>query len=83
MVEANPVSQVRLARKQEINASKTMSYILRHGAEKEGIQMRADGYIYLQDLLNVPALKRMRIGVAEVEYIVANNEKKRFEMTEE
>ena len=31
----------------------------------------------------MPSIKRQRIGVAEVEYIVANNDKKRFEMTEE
>ena len=60
-----------------------MSYILRHGAEKEGIMMRADGYIQLQEMLNVRSIKKNKVTVAVVEHIVASNDKKRFELTEE
>ena len=66
-----------------INVSKAMSYVLRHGAEKEGLLIRSDGYIYLADLLNVKSLKKMNAGVPEVEYIVQNNDKKRFELKQE
>ena len=44
MVEASQ-PQINMGQRQLINASKAMSYILRHGAEKEGILMRPDGYI--------------------------------------
>lgn len=31
--------------------SKTLSYVLRHGAEKEGITMRPDGFVLVNDLV--------------------------------
>ena len=79
MVEAT-TPQIRLGHRQMINVSKAMSYVLRHGAEKEGLLIRSDGYIYLADLLNVKSLEKMNAGVPEVEYIVQNNDKKRFEL---
>jgi RNA:NAD 2'-phosphotransferase (TPT1/KptA family) len=45
--------------------------------------MRADGFIYLTDLLAVKSLQRMRIGEDQVEQIVNNNDKKRFELAVE
>ena len=35
----------------DVAASKTLSYILRHGAEKEGLHIRSDGYIKLDDVV--------------------------------
>ncbi|KAK0457878.1 KptA family-domain-containing protein [Desarmillaria tabescens] len=35
----------------EVRISKTLSYILRHGAQKEGIPMREDGYVKVTDLI--------------------------------
>ena len=60
-----------------------MSYILRHGAQKEGLAMRADGYIALNDLLQVQSMKKHRVTPAIIDYIVANNDKKRYQLTEE
>ena len=34
-----------------IRLSKTLSYVLRHGAEKEGIRMRPDGFVLVNDLV--------------------------------
>ena len=31
--------------------SKTLSYVLRHGAEKEGIRIRPDGFVLVNDLV--------------------------------
>jgi 2'-phosphotransferase len=36
----------------DVAASKTLSYILRHGAEKEGLHMRSDGFIKLTDVVS-------------------------------
>ena len=66
-----------------VNASKAMSYVLRHGAEKEGIQIRPDGFIYLQDLLEVKNLKKMKVGLPQVQHIVNTNDKKRFELKQD
>ncbi len=56
--------------------SKTLSYILRHGAEKEGLDIGSDGYVRLQDLLALPKFRG--VTVSKIEEIVENNDKKRF-----
>lgn len=37
----------------DVRNSKTLSYILRHGAAKEGLTMRPDGYIRLDKLVRL------------------------------
>ena len=34
-----------------VQLSKTLSWILRHGAKSEGLAMRADGYVKIDDLV--------------------------------
>ena len=60
-----------------------MSYLLRHGAEKEGLMIRSDGYILMEDLLNHRTMKKIKVGIKDVQFIVNNNDKKRFELLEE
>ena len=36
----------------DVAASKTLAYILRHGAEKEMLDMRSDGYLKLNDVVS-------------------------------
>jgi len=38
----------------DVKASKALAYILRHGAEKEGLDMRSDGYLKLTDVVRSP-----------------------------
>jgi len=38
----------------EITVSKAMSFVLRHGAEKEGIKLNKQGYANVADLVNPP-----------------------------
>jgi 2'-phosphotransferase len=38
----------------EVRNSKTLSYILRHGAAKEGLAIRTDGYVRVTDLVSCP-----------------------------
>ena len=38
--------------KQEFLLSKSLSKILRHGAQKEGLEIRSDGFVKLDDLVN-------------------------------
>ncbi|OWZ62536.1 hypothetical protein AYX15_05329 [Cryptococcus neoformans] len=62
----------------DVRNSKTLAYILRHGAEKEGLYIRSDGFIKLADVLARPKLK----GVDEstILHLVQTNAKKRFEL---
>ncbi|CBQ69672.1 related to TPT1-tRNA 2`-phosphotransferase [Sporisorium reilianum SRZ2] len=73
--------------------SRALAYILRHGAEKEGLAIRSDGYIQLDDVLGRPRVKsvnmaeaeggKRRPGLDDVKSIVESNDKKRFELMEE
>lgn len=40
-----------LDRAQAVKLSKLLSYVLRHGAAKEGLQIRPDGYVALSELV--------------------------------
>jgi 2'-phosphotransferase len=53
--------------------SKAMSYILRHGAAKEGIEMGTDGNVLVDDLLKKPNFKG--VTVDKIRSIVENNDK--------
>ncbi|TMW55676.1 hypothetical protein Poli38472_010558 [Pythium oligandrum] len=63
----------------EVRISKTLAYALRHGAEDLGLNMRASGYVELQELLSKPLCKE--ITEEQVEEIVRTNTKKRFTIT--
>jgi len=54
-----------------------MSYLLRHGAEENGVAMSSDGYVLMSDLLNYLGSKTSKDLVHS---IVENNDKKRYEI---
>ena len=66
---------------EKVRVSKALSYLLRHGAEKQGIPIGSDGFIKLTDIL----LRRNFSGVTpeHVCYVVANCEKQRFTLRED
>jgi 2'-phosphotransferase len=43
----------RLDDRQKVHLSKTLSYILRHGATKEKLNMTDDGYIKVQEIASI------------------------------
>jgi len=43
----------------EVRLSKTLSWILRHGAKGEGLKMRPDGYVKVTDLVRSRSLRIM------------------------
>lgn len=71
----NPANQPR-----EVQVSKKISWLLRHGADQEGLRLGKGGYVNVQDALNTKALQSLKITFAEVRDAVANNEKQRFSM---
>jgi putative RNA 2'-phosphotransferase len=56
-------------------ASKKLSWLLRHGAAEAGVAMDADGWAKIEDVLRV-----VRVSRALFEQAVAQNDKKRFEV---
>lgn len=64
-----------------VRLSKKMSYILRHGAKKLEIDIDSAGWVGVGDLLS--AMNKGRdepMTIADVEFVVAHNDKKRFAM---
>ncbi|KAI9202578.1 phosphotransferase KptA/Tpt1 [Polychytrium aggregatum] len=75
---ARPGRQDRRARNDDpdVVLSKSMSYVLRHGAEKDGVPIRKDGFVRIEDLLRH---KRLRGTTFEkIQQIVEANDKQRF-----
>ncbi|PPR03781.1 hypothetical protein CVT24_007523 [Panaeolus cyanescens] len=64
----------------DVRISKTLSYLLRHGAEKEGLKLRTDGYIKVDDLLQNPKLKSQLLTLDQVKEIVKADAKQRYDL---
>lgn len=64
--------------KDNVQISKSMSYILRHGAIKLGLDMDEKGRVLLSDLLKVPQMRG--ITESDIRQVVDTNDKKRFEL---
>lgn len=61
--------------------SKTMSYLLRHGADKEGLNIGSDGYVLVDDLINNKALEQLNVNENTIIQIVNNDTKNRYNLT--
>ncbi|KAK5018222.1 tRNA 2'-phosphotransferase, partial [Cryomyces antarcticus] len=78
----------------DVLVSKKMSWLLRHGAEKEGLELRPGGWVGVGDAvsvgfdlefdmscaLNTRALKSLKVTFPELRQIVKENNKQRFSM---
>lgn len=62
----------------EVQVSKKLSWLLRHGAEKEGLKLGPGGYVNVADLLNNRMIKSSHVTFEEIKRAVENNEKQRF-----
>lgn len=62
------------------HVSRTMTYILRHGAASEGIPMDSAGFVSVDALIRHPKLRHL--SVDDVRAIVRNCPKQRFELRE-
>ncbi|KAJ2549859.1 tRNA 2'-phosphotransferase [Coemansia sp. RSA 1933] len=65
----------------DVKLSKLLSYILRHGAAKEGLELREDGSISLRELCTVERLQHTTFE--QIKRVVDTNEKKRFTLFED
>ncbi|KAL1748145.1 KptA family-domain-containing protein [Schizophyllum fasciatum] len=63
-----------------VRLSKTLSYILRHGAQKEGIPIRADGYVKVDDLLKNNRFKSQAVTLEMLQQIVKDDAKQRYDL---
>ncbi|KAJ8503063.1 hypothetical protein ONZ45_g11184 [Pleurotus djamor] len=76
----NIATSTDLLRKQpKFRVSKTVTWLLRHGGKNEGIDMRTDGFVRVQDLLRHPALRGL--DFMQLEDLVQTDKKGRFSMS--
>lgn len=54
-----------------------MAWILRHGALRDGLPMKPDGFLAVNDVLNHRQLKD-KCSLSDIEQIVVNDRKKRY-----
>ncbi|CAG8567471.1 5320_t:CDS:2, partial [Paraglomus brasilianum] len=66
---------------QNVRLSKFISYILRHGARKEGITIRSDGYARLDELMKLSQFESISLG--KIKNIIKNDAKQRFNLIKE
>ena len=62
----------------EVQVSKKLSFLLRHGAGKQGLKLGPGGYVNVADLLANQMIKSAHVTFDEIRTVVDNNEKKRF-----
>ncbi|XP_011255922.1 tRNA 2'-phosphotransferase 1 [Camponotus floridanus] len=60
--------------KNDIVLSKKLSYLLRHGAIKEGLNIKPNGFVVVDELLN----KLPHYTIDDIKRVVENNNKQRF-----
>lgn len=56
--------------------SKSLSWLLRHGAENQGLKLSPDGYLPVKDILNLRQFNNYSLN--DLTRVVENNDKKRF-----
>ncbi|XP_056106212.1 tRNA 2'-phosphotransferase 1 [Rhinichthys klamathensis goyatoka] len=62
----------------DMRLSKSLTYVLRHGANKMGLEMNSDGFVLVEELL---AHQQFRsFSLEDVERVVATNDKQRFKL---
>ncbi|KAF8552874.1 hypothetical protein OG21DRAFT_1415320 [Imleria badia] len=62
----------------EIRISKSLSWLLRHGAEKAGLNIRQDGYTKVSDVLSKPMFRD--VTFTQLQDIVKRDQKSRYHL---
>ncbi|XP_053608950.1 tRNA 2'-phosphotransferase 1 [Plodia interpunctella] len=78
MPSSNEVPKIVLDHK-DVQCSKSLSWLLRHGAIKEGFQISPDGYLSVDEVLKHKAF-RGKYKRADIERVVQSNDKQRFKL---
>lgn len=68
----------KIANDRDVGISKTLSYLLRHAAVKEGLPIEPDGFINLCSILSYPEMKRKSVQLSDIKRVVLTNNKMRF-----
>jgi len=67
----------------DVRISKNLSYLLRHGAVKEGLNIDKAGFVKIDDILQLLYYRSKRITPDRIVKIAETNEKRRYEVKTE
>jgi len=63
-----------------VQVSKKLSWLLRHGAESEGLTLLPGGFLNLKDVLENRKIRGLKPTFEEIQELVRDNDKQRFTM---
>ncbi|CAK9437753.1 uncharacterized protein LODBEIA_P21310 [Lodderomyces beijingensis] len=69
-------------KRRDVLISKALSYLLRHGAVKEKLDIDSSGYVPIAQILNHQRLKSFKTTREDLDRIVKENDKQRFAIDE-
>lgn len=64
----------------KVRLSKKLSYLLRHGAVKEGLKIDHEGWVSVNDLINHDSISNICKSVEQINEIVQTDEKQRYSL---
>ncbi|KAF2817595.1 uncharacterized protein BDZ99DRAFT_405330 [Mytilinidion resinicola] len=64
----------------DVQVSKKLSWLLRHGAQQEKLTLGDGGYVSVADVLRTQCIKGLKVTFDEIKTIVADNDKQRFSL---
>ena len=65
----------------KIQASKFLTYILRHSAKQHNLNIDSSGFVKVSDIINLKDGKKYNFTIELIKEIVAEDNKGRFELT--
>lgn len=68
----------------DVKLSKALSFLLRHGAIEQGLNMDKAGWVKLDDVIKYLKIKKgyKDVHFKDIQAVVETNDKKRFELNE-
>jgi RNA:NAD 2'-phosphotransferase (TPT1/KptA family) len=76
LFQANKRKDLNKMSQDDIKLSKTLSWLLRHGAKESNVEMDKRGFVSIADILKLPSFRG--VTLANIERIVKDNSKQRF-----
>ena len=68
-------STYRAVGNRNVQLSKKLSFLLRHGAAQYRLNMRDDGYVKVSEILSLPIIKKEGFTLEEIRDVVCTNDK--------
>lgn len=66
-----------------VRLSKQLTQILRHSGRSEGLAVRPDGYAFLEEVLKLPSMAKLKATDQDIREIVKTSDKQRFALLED